>query len=157
MAISQRRILGLNPPVRDARVAAAQLHVECSHAALKKLTVTTKQVMRRILARIIAIIKSAGNDDKEICPNEAFFWMTLYNAALLESDAKELRTKVHLAIRAVEARRTVLEGTTMSAPEWNLLQYAALCSGELQRAHIMTESKPECCGRKKQLDRRDGK
>ena len=114
---------GINPRFSNVRVAAATLRAEHSRTALQKLTIAAKHVMRKVLARTIDAFNDGPNND--LHSNEAFFWMALYNAALLESDPTQLPGKIQLALRAVEARRTVLEKTT-SAREWNLLQYAAI-------------------------------
>lgn len=113
----------INPRLSSVRVAVATLRTEQSPTALQKLSIAANHLMRKVLARAIYAWKDGVSND--LHSNEAFFWMALYNAALLESDPAQLPVKIQLALRAVEARRTVLEKTT-SAREWNLLQYAAI-------------------------------
>ena len=62
---------------------------------------------------------------EEVRPEEPYFWVESYNAALLESDGRQTPRKVQSALRAIEQRRGYLE-RNMNAGEWNLLHYAEL-------------------------------
>jgi len=133
--------LNLHPS--NLRVAAVKPPAVYSRTALKKLAVTLKEVIRRALARIIVAVENVAKQDEDLHSQEAFFWMTLYNSSLLEGDPRSFAAKVHLALRAVEARRVALEGTARSAPEWSLLQYAAIVLRRIVRnAHsVGTQSR----------------
>ena len=56
---------------------------------------------------------------------EPYFWVELYNAALLESDPRQAPRRLQCALRAIAQRRGCLE-RSMDAGEWNLLQYAEM-------------------------------
>jgi hypothetical protein len=60
---------------------------------------------------------------EEVRPEESYFWVESYNAALLESDVRQTPRRVQSALRAIEQRRGYLE-RNMNAGEWNLLHYA---------------------------------
>jgi hypothetical protein len=108
--------------LENARSSRAQLPV------FERLSIRTRQMMRTVLARCLGALEGIRNDDKDLRCHEAYFWMGLYNAALLEADSEQLRKKVQLALRAVEGRKRSMtpKGNPPSAQEWNLLQYAAI-------------------------------
>ena len=62
---------------------------------------------------------------EDVRPEEPYFWVESYNAALLESDARQTSRRVQSALRAIEQRKGYLE-RNMNAGEWNLLHYAEL-------------------------------
>jgi len=58
-------------------------------------------------------------------PEEPYFWVESYNAALLESDVRQAPKRLRAALWAIEQRRGFLE-RSMNSGEWNLLQYAEI-------------------------------
>lgn len=60
---------------------------------------------------------------EDVRPEKPYFWVESYNAALLESDARQTPRRVQFALTAIEQRRDYLE-RNMDAGEWNLLHYA---------------------------------
>jgi hypothetical protein len=95
---------------------------------LQRLSIRARQITRRILAGCIGALESIRDDDEDLHCDEAYFWMSLYNAALLEGNSEKLRKKTQLALRAVEGRRRCMTPprSPASVQEWNLLQYAAI-------------------------------
>jgi hypothetical protein len=69
--------------------------------------------------------------------DQPYFWIELYNAALLEADTRQVPKRIQYALRAVEQRRGALQLGRMDNAEWNLLQYA-----ELVLSHMGKTSAP---------------
>jgi len=63
---------------------------------------------------------------EEVRPEEPYFWVESYNAALLESDLRQTPRRVQSALRAIGQRRGYLERNMNAGGEWNLLHYAEL-------------------------------
>lgn len=78
---------------------------------------------------------------EEARPEEPYFWVESYNAALLESDARQTPRRVQSALRAIEQRRGYLE-RNMNAGEWNLLHYAELVLSRMTGGSVPLRSRP---------------
>lgn|SRR5215469_891037 len=90
-----------------------------------------RQVERKFLLNVQSVKQQIRNcierqpRIEEVGQEEPYFWVESYNAALLESDTRQVQKKVQSALRAVEQRRTCLR-RSMNTAEWNLLQYAEI-------------------------------
>jgi hypothetical protein len=64
-------------------------------------------------------------------PEEPYFWVETYNAALLEADPRQIPRRVQYALRAVDERRGALERGKIDFAERNLLQYAEIVLSQM--------------------------
>lgn len=96
--------------------------------------------LQRIKATLLHGIDAPAQAVYTRAHDQPYFWVELYNAALLESDTRQIPKRIQYALRAVEQRRGALRLGRMDNAEWNLLQYA-----ELVLSHMGKTSAPFWC------------
>lgn len=96
-----------------------------------RLRSTFRRVADRFLLTVQSLKEQIGHSiEREprlenVRPEEPYFWVESYNAALLESDGRQASKRVQSALMAMEQRRVYLE-RNMNTGEWNLIHYAEM-------------------------------
>lgn len=101
---------------------ALELRIRSTFRRLGDRFALTVQSVKK---QVLSCIEQEPERLEDVRPEEPYFWVESYNAALLESDARQTPRRVQSALRAIEQRRGYLE-RNKDAGEWNLLHYAEL-------------------------------